>query len=879
MKNSDTQEIATLLEISYESWHSKAKEILQKPDSPLSFKDGVWKVSRRVELVQLLGPRVLDRDLDNFKATSIKVLKERDQSIELPEAERFAANLFNNVYGYSQQFRKGIAEGLALISNNPNAFTNASLPKVHEVGPLVVTEILNNADWIVWGSLNNLLPMLAEAAPTEFLNSVKAALRLKPCPFDRLFDQEGNGVTGVNYMSGLLWALEGLAWDPELLVSVCVLLAELASHDPGGKWANRPLNSLVTILLPWFPQTVGTIEKRKVAVQTVLAEQPEVGWNLLLQLLPGHQQTTFGSHKPAWRKTIPQEWKQSVSNKEYWDQVTTYSELAVETAGTDVARLTKLVSRLNDLVHPSFNKLLNRLRSDDITGLPEGERREIWAALVSVVRKHRKFSDEKWALPAEAVEQIEETAKVLAPKNPFDLHQYLFSERDFDLYEEKESWQEQFSKLDAKREAAIQEILTAGGMSEVIRFAEAAQSPRQVGLALGAIGDDEIDRQLLPSFLDLAAGKLRDFAYAYVGRRYSIMGWVWVNSIVRSDWTSNQKTAFLCQLPFFKDTWDRVSSWLGSEVGLYWSAVTVIPSQSGNDLVIAVAKLIEFQRPHSAIHCLYWSLQAKQSLKIDQVIRALVSAATSVEQSKSVDTYEIVELIKFLQSQSLESDDELLHIEWIYLPLLGSFGHGRPKLLEHKLATEPEFFCEVVGLVYRPKKEGVTDVKHSVTPEVKAMNAWRLLRDWKTPPGTQIDGTFSEAKFNSWLHSSKDICEKSGHLDIALSIVGRVLIHAPADANGLWINNSVASALNADDNEQMREGFRTAVYSSRGAHWVDPTGDPEKELAKEYRCKAEDIENAGYHRFADTLRSVAKGYSREAECIIADYQKRPTEED
>ena len=72
MKNSDAQEISGLLGISYESWLTKAKEVLQAPDSPLSVKDGVWKVSRRSELLPLLGSRILDKNLDDFRATAIK---------------------------------------------------------------------------------------------------------------------------------------------------------------------------------------------------------------------------------------------------------------------------------------------------------------------------------------------------------------------------------------------------------------------------------------------------------------------------------------------------------------------------------------------------------------------------------------------------------------------------------------------------------------------------------------------------------------------------------------------------------------------------------------------------------------------------------------
>lgn len=75
----------------------------------------------------------------------------------------------------------------------------------------------------------------------------------------------------------------------------------------------------------------------------------------------------------------------------------------------------------------------------------------------------------------------------------------------------------------------------------------------------------------------------------------------------------------------------------------------------------------------------------------------------------------------------------------------------------------------------------------------------------------------------------------------------------------------------------MRNGFRTGTYNSRGVHWVDPTGKPERELAEQFRNKAEEIENAGFQRFAVTLRGLADDYDREAERIINDHKGREDE--
>jgi hypothetical protein len=98
--------------------------------------------------------------------------------------------------------------------------------------------------------------------------------------------------------------------------------------------------------------------------------------------------------------------------------------------------------------------------------------------------------------------------------------------------------------------------------------------------------------------------------------------------------------------------------------------------------------------------------------------------------------------------------------------------------------------------------------------------------------------------------------------------IGEVLLYCPPDPQGFWIARSAASALNARDAKEMRSGFRTEVFNSRGVHWVDPTGKPERDLAAQWRGKADALENSGFARFSATLRELSDSYDREAERII-----------
>jgi hypothetical protein len=67
----------------------------------------------------------------------------------------------------------------------------------------------------------------------------------------------------------------------------------------------------------------------------------------------------------------------------------------------------------------------------------------------------------------------------------------------------------------------------------------------------------------------------------------------------------------------------------------------------------------------------------------------------------------------------------------------------------------------------------------------------------------------------------------------------------------------------------MRNGFRNALFNSRGGYYVDPEGREERELASKYRNQAEKLESHGYHRLANSLRELAVAYERDAERLAS----------
>jgi hypothetical protein len=848
----------------------KIREFIQLSDSPLSLHNGVWSISEREASWSASATRIFDKNLDDLKEVAVSVLTERDPSFELVASQRYASAIHGKSLQHSSVIRKGIAETLALIGSRPAELIHCTRDKPEAIAMLAVREILSNADWVLWGSLNGLLPTLAEASPREFLHAVENALQSTPCPFDELFSQEGDGISGGNYLTGLLWALETLAWDETHLVRVCVLLGELASHDPGGKWANRPANSLATILLPWLPQTRASVEKRKVAVQTVCKESPDIGWSLVINLLPNHLQSSSGSHRPVWRNPVPDDWKKGVVQQEYWDQTIHHAELAVSLAGMRPDRLAVLARSFNNLPQPSFDRLLKVLSSDEVCALPEEERVAIWDKLVDFTRRHRRYSDAKWALGTDLIASIEKVAEKLAPTDPMYLHRKLFSGRDFDLYDENNNWQEQQEKLKEARQQAVRDILSKEGTGGVIVLSESVASPNLVGYALASEADETTDEAILPKYMD-GNDRHEKFASGYVWGCHHLRGGAWPDSLDKSKWSPDDMAKFLTYLPFTSETWNRALIWLGDDESLYWKSTQFNAFQAENDIEYAIEKLISVGRPQAAIDCLATILHQKKPIKLDLAIRSLLDNVRVGSSSGTMDVYHVTEIIKHLQENDQVDQNDLFQVEWSYLPILDGHHGAKALTLENRLATDAGFFCEVIRLIYRSKNEDQKNIDTSEQAKLLAINAWRLLRNWKIPPGHQADGTFDDVQFTSWLDSVKEICEASGHLEVALITVGSVLIWCPPDDDGFWIKRAVAGALNEKAAEEIRSGFRTGIHNSRGVHWVDPEGKPELQLAEQYLAKAESTEIEGFQRLASTLRDLSEDYKREAKHNIENH--------
>lgn len=856
-------------------WINDLREIRNNNDEILSLKNGHWLVNNKFDVLKKYSSFFFDSHLDSIKSIALKTLSEKHPKFDLKPEERFAAAIHGKVSRFSDEIRKGIAETLAFLGAHGDKLTNCTLHKPEYTATLTIRELFKGADWKLWASLNDILPILAEAAPDEFLSSVENALKQEPCPFNELYRQQGDGITGGNYMTGLYWALECLAWSEEYLSRAILILAELATHDTiESNWANRPANSIRTILLPWFPQTKAYVEKRIASFKGIQRNFPDIAWNILLGLLPNQHQTSSGTYKPKYRLNIPDTFGKDIPTAEYKAQVIEYASMAVEMAKGKPEYITKLVENLDNLPQPAFGIFLEYLSSEEVVKLIDEERQTIWETMNIFIKKHRRFSDAKWALPVEMVNKIETTANKIAPTNPEVLYRHLFSNKDFDFLEKDVDWKTQQDKLFAQRVNALTQIYSVNKIDAVLKLAHHVENPSKVGFAFAEIASDIDEKQVLPKLLNETDSVNKQFIGGYISGRFYKNKIDWLNRIDFGKWTLTDKCGFLLNLPFENEIWEKANELLGENVGEYWKNIIVNPFPSQSSLLPAIEQLLKYNRPRFAIECISAHYYTKKEFRTDLAIKALHDGINSEERSGGMDSYHLTEIIKMLQNDPEVNEDDLFNIEWAYLSLLNSHNNAEPKTLEKSLSQNPDFFVDIIQRMYRSKKEDKKDVEIDKLTKRIAENAWKLLHDWKRPPGKMEDGTFSSDALKSWYDAVKVKTIESGHYEIAMSHLGKVLFYTDADQNGLWIQRSAAELLDEADNKSIRDGYQTEVFNSRGAYTVDPSGKPEIELANQWRSRADEVEKMGLVHFATTLRELAKSYDREAERVRDEFGEK-----
>ena len=876
-QDGDQSILAELAGEDYDSFREKAVRLASEAD-PFILKVGPARhLVSAFDAWLLLAEQLTDDDLKRFESAVATVLGEDDPALELPASDRWKAGLEGKVRAFSSELRQGLARSLALLGVHGGVLTMSGGISGSDWANYLVRSLLKAANedpsGVRWSSLSGVLPLLGEAAPGALLDAVAAGSAGSDPVMARLFtDQNDDGLFSADSPhTGLLWALEGIAWSSKHFGAAVDALARLEELDPGGRLSNRPIASLVSIFCPWHPENSVSPERRLKVIDAVRKRHETVAWKLLLSMLPEFR----GVHSPT-REPDYWDWKPAqvpVTTVEWLGLVSAVVDRCMSAAGHDGERWSAFLAHYADL--PANDRLRAVEALTEVVeahDVAQPDRTVLWNALRDLVGQHRQFADADWALPTEELIPLDDLIGKLTPSAAYPRHEWLFQQHrpHFDGARLRDDYPAYDAALAERRRDTMREIEAEGGLDAVRRLAASAEVSWSVGIAL-AEACPTYDDELLPLLESDSASDLQ-LAGQYYSQRFRDEGWDWLDALVaRQDGEASIRRArLLLAAREFPAAWERAEGQGGSVDDDYWR--NFVPYGLGGDFqhVEHVAdKLIRVGRNAAAMDLL--GVYSRRD-GVDEVTRAdlvatglealLVSGEDAeVRRLSSSDFEEMFALLE--RNRDAVGVDRVARLEWGFLAALG-YEPDVPALQE-ALAESPDFFVEIVCEVYRPRNRAADE--EDVEPAdggARARNGYRLLSSWTRPPGL-VDGHLDADRLRTWVDAAKTLLEEHDRLEVGLVHLGHVLVSAPVEADGTWPSEVVRDLFEELHSEQLESGFDTEVRNSRGvtSRGLEDGGAQEEALASKYRTDADRFADE-WPRIAAILRNIALSYDADA---------------
>ncbi|MCB1838640.1 MAG: HigA family addiction module antidote protein [Alphaproteobacteria bacterium] len=869
----------------YEPLEKEAQRLAALNDAPLWSLGTARGVISKIDLLFAIAGQITEHDLKRYFELARIVLGEDDPSLDLPESERWAASIHGKAREFSGALRQGVAETLVLFAVHGNQLFAARLGIncEHEAARLV-RDLLTPLKTRILEANDRDLTAYAEAAPNEFLTIIEEDLKSPSPETYGLMRPAATEVFGSGCpRTGLLWALEGLAWSPDTLPRAALILAQLAQIEITDNWANKPIGSLESIFRSWMPQTAADHDTR-LSVMKLLAEKfPSVAWKLCVDQFDLGHRTGHYSHKPSWRNDghgFGEPFKT-------WGPILAFRAEMVAMAlswkgGHSREMLSDLVRTLHGL-NPTDQaevwKLINTWAATASDADKAAVREQIRVTVMSRRAARQSKGKSEFASLTTAAKAAYAS---LRPTDLLNKHEWLFREHWVDesadeLHEENMDFRKRDERIANMRTEALREIYADRGLAGIYEFASMGKAASMIGWLMmeRVLPEDQKLEFLIGAFpsgansedwnrRNLVHGGLR--AIQNEGERTVLL------KRAKKHLKEADFVRMLLLSPFRRSTWALVDKLAPQHRDSYWHDVG--PDwihESEEENIEAVERLLSARRPRAAFASIRFKLETLTPELLHRLMSEIVKEGDDQPGHYQPEQYYIEKAFQLLDKDTRLTLDQKASLEFAYIDALARpwarEGFGIPNL-EKYVESHPEFFVQAVVWTYRRKGEGEDPPEYKVGPDNIqhfAERGHKLLEALKRIPGHDDLGELKADLLLSWVKNVRDACEKLGRLDIADQCIGKVLAGAPVGKDGVWPCEPVRQVMEEVHSKHIMRGAHTGLYNSRGVTWRGEGGAQERELADKYRTWASSLKVSYPYVSSHLLMDMVRTYEHEAD--------------
>lgn len=840
-------------------------------ESPLLQIGETWRLTSPLDLWTNLAQHLTHNDFLNINECFSLAFKSGNPIIKPENKDDFFA-IYNKPRKYSNWSREGLIQSLILVGRLGEGLNIPNLPNPQLWVDNIILDLLNNASGDIWTSVNHELPLISEASPTSFLKAVSNSLLKEQPEIMDMFKEEDGLLYKTSHHTGLLWALEGLAWLPEYLREVGLILLKLSRLDPGGNLSNRPINSISEIFKTWHYQTLASYDERMEILKYITEKEKDTGWSLLIRMLPDHHGIAHPTHKMRWR-IFDKNTNLNYTYQEIWNTHTYVIELLLNLFDNNENKFSQLINKTVTLSTLDREKVLDW--ADNVYSKVQQKEFLTWEAIRKILNHHRSHPDTEWALPEAELKRLELLYEKLKPLDVVNQYLWLFNDFSptfpkgfiFDKNDYDKSDSQLLKKTEVAREQASSILIRELGVFNTLELRKSIKEPWTLGDALARIVRDQDDIILVCECLNDAKENLR-FIYSFIFRKSILEGFDWITFLLKrlqQKGFSNKALAnLLIPLNHSKQLWDYVSS-LDEEIqNEYWENISpTFYHISIDEKILGIQMLMKYKRFFTVIDICSRFAEKMPTNLLSEILKKAVTEQSS--EQPHFKGYEIERIFEILDKRDDLENSVLINLEWLYLPLLDSHETGRsPKVLQEELSKSPEFFVDILTWVYMPKEEEkIKEEREGLSDEViqnRAKQAYHLLNSWKKIPGMKPDNSIDKAELVDWISNVRVLAEKQSRLEVADIEIGQMLAQYPENIPE-WPQEIIFQVIEEINTDNLKSNYSSAMFNKRGSSTRGPFdgGNIERGQAEYFQKLANDFKNK-YPNVADIFKRLADGY-------------------
>lgn len=414
----DCDFIQQLSGIPYSKWISAIRILHDKTKNQIfDFDETIWRVEDYRTVLTACSGEFSQSVVKKFLSSVERVF----QQVETMNHGGEDDFLLYRYCPFSSNLIAGIAKFIGYYQHMPDYFPYISerdrRKQIKEF--ILIFKDLRNVNTI--DAVQEIFPYLAMDLPKEYLDLIELSYRQKE---NAVYQFLISGNTLTNSSNLLVEGLQIAARSTGTFGRAVQLLLDIAKINVAAQ------NSLIAVLLPWYPQTLASADTRIGVMRRIALDKSQVGWKILLRLLPlkkSNLVTRASSDPLAWKKD------DLISKEEFWKISSAYCEFAIAWATNEPEKFVDLCGSLYSFISVKQVSNLSRAISSTFRShkMTQDVQFEIWCSIKKFIEFSEKMRGESWVLVNEDLSCMKALDCEICPKGALQDAIYSFGHLDF----------------------------------------------------------------------------------------------------------------------------------------------------------------------------------------------------------------------------------------------------------------------------------------------------------------------------------------------------------------------------------------------------------------------------------------------------------------